>query len=116
MGHINDIGLQPVEHAETGEMGFNVVLGGYMSIKRVASAVDGNMWISSDRNSVVALSEAILRIFRDEGNRKDRQKGRLMWLVEDYGVEEFKAKVIEEVESYNRGVTIHDAQPYPTDH
>lgn len=31
--HINDIGLQPCAHAETGEMGFNVVLGGYMSIK-----------------------------------------------------------------------------------
>ena len=31
--HINDIGLQPCPHAETGEMGFNVVLGGYMSIK-----------------------------------------------------------------------------------
>lgn len=25
--HINDIGLVPVAHAETGQMGFNVVLG-----------------------------------------------------------------------------------------
>ena len=31
------------------------------------------------------LSTAILRIFRDDGERKDRQKGRLMWLVESYG-------------------------------
>lgn len=114
--HINDIGLQPVAHAETGEMGFNVVLGGYMSIKRVATAVEGNMWIASDRNSVYTLSEAILRIFRDEGNRKDRQKARLMWLVEDYGIEEFKAAVTKEIESYDRGVTVHDAQPLPTDH
>ncbi len=38
--HINDIGLQPCVHATTGEMGFNVVLGGYMSIKRVAESVD----------------------------------------------------------------------------
>ena len=29
--------------------------------------------------------QAILRIFRDDGERKDRQKGRLMWLVESYG-------------------------------
>jgi len=111
--HINDIGLQPCPHGETGEMGFNVVLGGYMSIKRVAEAVDGNMWIPADRNSVVTFCEAVLRLFRDESDRKDRQKARLMWLVEKYGVDEFKAAVTKEVESYNRGVTVQDAQPAP---
>lgn len=113
--HINDIGLQAVPHAETGEMGFNVVLGGYMSIKRVAESVDSGMWIPADRESVVTLCEAILRIFRDESDRKDRQKARLMWLVEKYGVESFKDAVIREVESYNRGVKIYDHQPRPTD-
>lgn len=112
--HINDIGLQPCPHAETGEMGFNLVLGGYMSIKRVAESVPSNMWIKADRNSVVTLTEAILRIFRDEGERKDRQKARLMWLVERYGVEDFKAAVVKEMESYDRGVVIENAQPPPT--
>lgn len=84
-----------------------------MSIKRVAHSVDANMWIPADRNSVVALSEAILRLFRDESERKDRQKARLMWLVEKYGVEDFKKAVIKEVESYDRGVKIDDAQPAP---
>jgi ferredoxin-nitrite reductase len=112
--HINDIGLQPCVHAETGVMGFNVVLGGFMSIKRVAESVDSGMWIPADRESVVTLCEAILRIFRDESERKDRQKARLMWLVEKYGVEEFKAEVIKEVNSYKRGVTIDDQQPRDT--
>mmetsp|Transcript_11049 Transcript_11049/g.16592 ORF Transcript_11049/g.16592 Transcript_11049/m.16592 type:complete len:614 (-) Transcript_11049:326-2167(-) len=112
--HINDIGLQPCPHAETGEMGFNVVLGGYMSIKRVAESIDSNMWIPADRNSVVTLCEAIIRIFRDESERKDRQKARLMWLVEKYGVAEFKNAVMREVESYKRGVTIQNSQPAPT--
>lgn len=111
---INDIGLVPVPHAETGEIGFNVVLGGYMSIKRVAESIDGKMWIPADRNSVVTLCEAILRIFRDEGERKDRQKARLMWLVERYGVDEFKDAVVKEVNSYDRGVTIQDTQPLVT--
>ena len=31
--HINDIGFVPAAHKETGEMGFNVVFGGYMLIK-----------------------------------------------------------------------------------
>ena len=139
--HINDIGLVPVAHATTGEMGFNVVLGvsidvcyaidcllllcihfyimrslqGYMSIKRVAESIPADMWIPADRESVVTLSEAILRIFRDESERKDRQKARLMWLVEKYGVENFKAEVIKEIKSYDRGVTVHDAQPVPTE-
>eukprot|EP00567_Pseudictyota_dubia_P015414 CAMPEP_0197446772 /NCGR_PEP_ID=MMETSP1175-20131217/11634_1 /TAXON_ID=1003142 /ORGANISM="Triceratium dubium, Strain CCMP147" /LENGTH=315 /DNA_ID=CAMNT_0042977933 /DNA_START=13 /DNA_END=960 /DNA_ORIENTATION=+ len=73
------------------------------------------MWIPADRNSVVTLCEAILRIFRDEGDRKDRQKARLMWLVEKYGVEDFKAEVVKEVKSYDRGVKIENEQPAPTD-
>jgi ferredoxin-nitrite reductase len=113
--HINDIGLQPCVHAETGVMGFNVVLGGFMSIKRVAESVDSGMWIPADRESVVTLCEAILRIFRDESERKDRQKARLMWLVEKYGVEEFKSEVIKEVNSYERGVKIDEQQPKDTE-
>jgi ferredoxin-nitrite reductase len=112
--HINDIGLQPCRHAETGEMGFNVVLGGYMSIKRVAESVDGDMWIPADRNSVVTLCEAILRIFRDESDRKDRQKARLLWLVEKYGIPEFKKAVIAEIDSYKRGVNVSGRQPQDT--
>jgi ferredoxin-nitrite reductase len=114
--HINDIGLQPCPHAETGEMGFNVVLGGYMSIKRVAESIDGKMWIKADRKSVVTFCEAILRIFRDEGERKNRQTARLIWLVEKYGVDEYKQAVIAEIESYGRGVTVENTQPAPSDH
>merc|ERR1719183_321461 len=96
-------------------MGFNVALGGYMSIKRVTESIHSDMWIPADRNSVVTLCEAIIRIFRDESERKDRQKARLMWLVEKYGVEDFKKAVVEEVESYGRGVKVEDAQPAPTE-
>jgi ferredoxin-nitrite reductase len=113
--HINDVGFVPVKHAVTGEMGLNVMLGGFMSIKRVAEAIDGNMWIPANVNSVVAFCEAVLRIFRDEGERKDRQKARLMYLVEKCGVDGFKAAVSKEVESYGRGVTVEDAQPLPSE-
>jgi ferredoxin-nitrite reductase len=112
--HINDIGLQATPHAVTGVMGFNVVLGGYMSIKRVAHSIESDIWVPADRESVVTLCEAILRIFRDESDRKDRQKARLIWLVEKYGVEEFRAAVVKEVDSYGRSVTLDKAQPAPT--
>ena len=109
--YINDIGLDPVPHKD-GRIGFNVVVGGYMSIKRVAESVPIGLWVPADPYSVTALCEAILRIFRDEGNRKDRQKARLMWLVEDMGVKEYAAAVKAEVESYTSGVTLEKAQPH----
>lgn len=86
-----------------------------MSIKRVAESIDSNMWIKADRESVVTFCEAVLRIFRDESERKDRQKARLMWLVEKYGVEGFKEAVVQEIDSYHRGVTVQDTQPAPTE-
>jgi len=110
--YINDIGLDPVLHAKTGEIGFNVVVGGYMSIKRVAESVPLGLWVPADPYSVTALCEAILRMFRDGGNRKDRQKARLMWLVEELGVTEFSKAVKDEVDSYGRGVTVEQAQPH----
>ena len=71
-------------------MGFNIVLGGYMSINRVTESIDSKMWVPTDRNSVVAVSEAILRIFCDEGERKNCQKSRLMWLIEEHSVDKYK--------------------------
>lgn len=110
--HINDIGLQPVLHSETGEPGFNVVLGGYMSIKRVAESVHTDLWIKPDIRSVENLCDCILELFRDEGERKDRQKARLMWLVEDYGVDGFIDKIKSMLAS--RDVHTSSWQPHPS--
>ena len=66
-------------------MGFNVILGGYMSTKRVAESIDMNLWIPDDVKASIQLTKAILRLFRDDGSRGDRQKARLMWLSESYG-------------------------------
>jgi len=125
--HINDIGFQPCVHATTGEMGFNIVLGGYMSTKRVAEAIDMNVWIPADVEIAVELSRAILRIFRDEGGRKDRQTARLMWLVESYGaVTEvdghprchpgYREAVLADITSYGTGFEkrVEEMQPRPT--
>mmetsp|Transcript_52110 Transcript_52110/g.95937 ORF Transcript_52110/g.95937 Transcript_52110/m.95937 type:complete len:711 (+) Transcript_52110:81-2213(+) len=123
--HINDIGLQPCVHATSGEMGFNVVLGGYMSKTRVAESIDMDLWIPATVDASVTLSTAILRIFRDEGSRGDRNKGRLMWLIESYGpVEEvdghlrchssYRDAVVKEIESYDTGLKVDHQQPKPT--
>ena len=126
--HINDIGFQPCAHAETGEMGFNVVLGGYMSIKRVMESVDMNVWIPARVDVAVELTSAILRIFRDEGSRGDRQKARLIWLVEQYGElkevgghlrcdDSYRQAVVDEMASYGNGFEkiVQPQQPMPTE-
>eukprot|EP00968_Pinguiococcus_pyrenoidosus_P009994 scaffold778_cov263-Pinguiococcus_pyrenoidosus.AAC.17 len=109
--HINDIGLVPVAHAETGEVGFNVIMGGYFSIKRAAMSVPLNLWIPPEQ--AVNLSKATLRIFRDEGERGDRQKARLMWLIEKYGVDAWREALIKEMKSYDKKFVEQPEQPEP---
>ena len=99
--NINDIGLQACLHETTGEVGFNVVLGGYISIKRAAEAIPMGAWIPA--SDAFDLCKSILRIFRDEGFRGDRQKTRLMWLIETKGLDVFNAMVATEMASI-RGV------------
>jgi len=110
--HINDIGFVPTVHATTGEMGFNVVFGGYMSIKRVAESIPLDVWVPATLEATRALAVGTLRIFRDEGDRKDRQKARLMWVIEKYGAEAFRDKLL--AEPALEGVQVERAQPAPT--
>jgi len=87
------------------------------------------VWLPADVDCVVEMTTAILRIFRDEGNRKDRQQGRLMWLIESYGeVAEvdgharchpaWREKVVAEMASYGNGYEemVQPMQPRPTSH
>lgn len=39
---------------------------------------------------VVEVAEAIVKIFRDHGNRADRKRARIKYLVHDWGVEKFR--------------------------
>ncbi|KAK9799721.1 hypothetical protein WJX73_004054 [Symbiochloris irregularis] len=89
--HINDVGLKAVKHPDTGEVGFNVELGGYFSIKRNTVSIDGNTFVTQEQ--VVPYCKALLEVFRDNGPRADRQKSRLMWLVEEWGPDKFREAI-----------------------
>ena len=123
--HINDIGFQPCSHEKTGEIGFNVVLGGYFSIKRIAEAIPMDVWVNPAH--VVPLSQVILKLFRhkirhfiyafdgiyrDFGGRGDRQKARLMWLIEEMGIEKFRRLVEEEMRAYVPEFTFEVSQKH----
>ena len=86
---INDIAFVPAY--KDGKLGFNVLVGGFFSAKRCEAAVPLNAWV--DPRDVVALCEAILIVYRNHGLRANRQKSRLMWLIDEWGMDKFRAEV-----------------------
>lgn len=86
---INDIAFVPA--FKDGTLGFNVLVGGFFSGKRCEAAIPLNAWI--DSRDVVAVCEAILIVYRDLGLRSNRQKSRLMWLIDELGLDAFREAV-----------------------
>jgi len=87
---INDIAFVPAYKEE--RLGFNVLVGGFFSAKRCESAISLNVWVLPG-NDVVNLCRAILTVYRDRGLRENRQKARLMWLIDELGLDQFRALV-----------------------
>lgn len=87
---INDIAFVP--GYKEGELGFNVVVGGFFSAKRCEAAIPMNVWVRPNQE-VVDLCRGILEVYRDNGLRANRQKSRLMWLIDEWGIEEFRTRV-----------------------
>ncbi|MDJ0535512.1 MAG: ferredoxin--nitrite reductase [Xenococcaceae cyanobacterium MO_207.B15] len=87
---INDIAFVPAY--KEGVLGFNVLVGGFFSAKRAEAAIPLNAWVLPNED-VVEVSRAILTVFRDRGSRANRQKSRLMWLIEELGLEQFRSLV-----------------------
>jgi len=71
--------------------GFNILVGGFFSAKRCEAAIPLNAWVAPE--DVVAVCRAVLEVFRDHGPRANRQKSRLMWLIDQWGLEKFRAEV-----------------------
>jgi len=86
---INDVAFVPAFRG--GELGFNVLVGGFFSAKRCEAAIALDAWVPPQE--VVALCRAILEVFRDHGLRANRQKARLMWLIDEWGLAHFRAMV-----------------------
>lgn len=85
---------------ESGEKRLLPHIGGYLSTKRAALSYtpwELNWSIPADPNIAAEFCTAILRVFREWGYRGNRQKCRLIWMVEEMGLETFKAKVAEEM-------------------
>jgi ferredoxin-nitrite reductase len=85
---INDLAFVPAFKDDV--FGFNVLVGGFFSGKRCDAAMPMNVWVAPEE--VVEFSLSILRLFRDSGLRANRMKARLMFLIDEWGIEKFRAE------------------------
>lgn len=88
--HINDLAYMPA--MKNGQFGFNLLVGGFFSPKRWEEAIPLDAWVSAD--DVIPVCKAILEAYRDLGTRGNRQKTRMMWLIDELGIEGFRSEVV----------------------
>ena len=95
---INDVAFVPAFKDDI--LGFNVLVGGYLSAQRCAEAIPMNAWIRAHDDDVIELCRAILTVYTEngleEGLRGNRAKARMMWLIDKWGIEKFKGEVEKE--------------------
>ena len=87
----NDIAFHPVEN--NGEMGFGVWIGGILSSQMNAYAIPMNAWVKPDE--ICRMTDAVIRLWRDNGERNKRPKGRFRLYLDEVGLENFRTQVEE---------------------
>lgn len=95
--HINDLAYMPA--TKDGRFGFNLLVGGFFSPKRCAEAVPLDAWVPAD--DILPVCKAILETFRDLGFRGNRQKTRMMWLIDELGIDKFREEVVNRMPEQN---------------
>ena len=113
----NDLGFLAIVEADE-IVGWNVLVGGGMGVTPSADKTFPALakplgFVSVDE--VIPVTEAIVKVQRDFGNRSDRKVARMKYLIAEWGVEKFKAKVEEyygQSIATSRPVEIHDAHDH----
>ena len=95
--HANDLGYLAI--VEGGRIvGYNVLVGGGLGTTPSAQKTFPFLAVPLcyvDRSQVLEIGEAVLKVFRDFGNRSDRKRARLKYIIHDWGLPAFRAKIEE---------------------
>jgi sulfite reductase beta subunit-like hemoprotein len=99
---IQDLGLRAVVRTEGGRprRGFAVSVAGGTSTAPTSGALLLPFLPAAD---LLALVEAVLRVFHARGDRRNKQRNRLKFLVRDLGLEAFRALVEAELAAVRAG-------------
>jgi len=97
--YAQDLGLLAI--VTNGEIvGYNVLVGGGMGMTHGNANTFPHMGrpiCYVPARAVVGTAEAVVKLFRDHGNRADRRRARIKYLVHDWGVEKFRQVLTEYV-------------------
>lgn len=95
--HANDLGYLGV--VENGKLvGYNVLVGGGLGVTPSAQKTFPFLALPLcfvGRGDVKAIGEAVIKVYRDFGSRSDRKRARLKYVIFDWGLPAFRAKVEE---------------------
>ncbi|WP_435011328.1 NADPH-dependent assimilatory sulfite reductase hemoprotein subunit [Tundrisphaera lichenicola] len=95
--YANDLGYLAV--VEGGKLvGYNVLVGGGLGTTPSAGKTFPALALEMayvDRDDLLAVGEAVIKVYRDFGNRSDRKRARIKYLIHDWGMPAFRAKVEE---------------------
>jgi sulfite reductase (ferredoxin) len=87
--YANDLGfLAAIENGRV--LGYNVIVGGGMG--RTSGNANTFPFLAQELcfvepDSVVEMAEAVIKFFRDHGNRADRKRARLKYVIHDWGID-----------------------------
>lgn len=98
---IQDLGLRAIVRDDGGitRRGFAVTIAGGTS----SACTAGSLLVAFlPAGDVLALGEAIIRVFHARGDRKNRHKNRLKFLVKELGFDAIRASVEESLEAVRR--------------
>ncbi|MFY9555912.1 MAG: nitrite/sulfite reductase [Blastocatellia bacterium] len=87
---INDIGLFAVHDGEHGGVAFRARVGGGLS---TTPRFSKDLGVLIEPDEVVDLCGAIASVFRKEGNRENRKRARLKFLIEQWEIPRFREAV-----------------------
>lgn len=87
---VHDLGIRILRHPETGEPGYEIVVGGGLGRTPMIGKVVRDFL---PRAELLAYLEAVMRVYNAEGRRDNKYKARVKILVHEIGTEAFRERV-----------------------
>ena len=94
---INDVAFAAVRHPETGEVGYDLWVGGGLSTNPMIAKRLGTF---VRPGQVAEVWAAVASVFRDYGYRRLRHRARIKFLIADWGAEKFREVMEKEYLGY----------------
>ncbi len=102
-GH--DIGLRILKHPTTGEVGYEITVGGGLGRTPMIGKVIRDFLPKAD---LLPYLEAVMRVYNAEGRRDNKYKARVKILIHEAGIDEIRKAVEEEFAASNRAAIAAD--------